>query len=247
MEAVSRMKYRHNCNVALLLSGLPATIHMEDGNSIEMILPKLKDFYLNEDFLSLFSFIDKDIESIVGDVNTNLTHFSYLYMIFNARERDEKVTLMANSLEKAFRTFFPEFSQEGKILYVQEDVALTPELFEVIIEIIYKSLDRVRTVINDEDDEVSKMRKAAKMRADKIRQGSRKNKGQQLEDWNFLEQMMISLIYEFPQYKLEDLYELNLYTVYFMYKNISKITNYEVSRMAYANGHIKKFKYFTDK
>ena len=59
--------------------------------------------------------------------------------------------------------------------------------------------------------------------------------------------MLAAIQYEFQQYKLEDLMNFNMYTIYYLFGYVGQIANYHVGSMAYAMGNTKKYKYFIDK
>ena len=73
---------------------------------------------------------------------------------------------------------------------------LSSSVFESITEIIFKILNR-KTIIKKDDDEFTRMEKEAKLRAERIKRASKPEEGERLED------SLIALIYEYPQYTLE--------------------------------------------
>ena len=118
-------------------------------------------------------------------------------------------------------------------------------LFDEIIEVIYKILGKEKIIIKDTDDEFTKREKEIKLRAQKIR-NNKKNKNSKDKDDSF-ENVIAAIIYEFPQYKIEDVFNLNIFTFNYLVKYIGKIANYEVSKIAAGNGLTKKHKYFIEK
>jgi hypothetical protein len=86
------------------------------------------------------------------------------------------------------------------------------------------------------------MEKQQKLRAQKIRSG-KKLDGKE----NSVNDMIIAILYEYQQYKIEDIMKMNIYTFNYLFKYIGKIANYEVSKIAMGNGNTKKHKYFIEK
>jgi hypothetical protein len=147
---------------------------------------------------------------------------------------------LAEKFAKAFKIIVPDINLEGKLLKIQ-DFILTPELFNDIDTIIFKILEKERIKIEPEDDEIEKRLKEQKLKIQRIKQNSRKKDSLKFDD------LFAAILYEFPQYKLEDIFELNIYTFYYLFKYVGRIANYEVSQIAAGNGLAKKHKYFIEK
>ena len=127
-----------------------------------------------------------------------------------------------------------------KVLKIK-NIIVNEKLFNEIIRVILLSIDKEKIIINDDDDEFTKKEKQAKLRVAKIRRNAQNKEGTSFED------LFAAILYEFPQYKIEDLMQMNLYTIYYLFKYVGKIANYEVSKIAAGNGLAKKHKYFIEK
>lgn len=136
---------------------------------------------------------------------------------------------------EGLRYFIPELTISNGFMKIQEE-HIQKEHFENIIEIIFKMFDKEYELIKEEDDEFTRREKERKRQIERIRSNSRKNKGEE----QGLESMLAGILYEFPQYKLEDLFNLNLYCIYYLFRYVGKIANYEISKIAYGNGLMKK-------
>jgi hypothetical protein len=147
---------------------------------------------------------------------------------------------LAQKFVNAFKIIIPDVNLEGKLLKIQ-DFIITPELFNDIDTVIFKILEKERIKVEPEDDEIEKRLKEQKLKVQKIKQSSRKKDGLKFDD------LFAAILYEFPQYKLEDIFELNIYTFYYLFKYVGRIANYEVSQIAAGNGLAKKHKYFIEK
>jgi hypothetical protein len=102
---------------------------------------------------------------------------------------------------------------------------------------------KAKVHIVDGDDEMTQKMKKMQQKIAEI-----KSKGKKVnESSTSFEDIFAALLYEFPQYKLEDLFELNIYTFYYLFRYVGKIANYEVSKVAAGNGLAKKHKYFIEK
>jgi hypothetical protein len=127
---------------------------------------------------------------------------------------------------------------------VINDSTLTKEIFDYIFDIVFKIMHKKPKVkIVDGDDEMTQKMKKIQQKIAEI-----KSKGKKMnESSTSFEDIFAALLYEFPQYKLEDLFELNIFTFYYLFKYVGKIANYEVSKVAAGNGLAKKHKYFIEK
>jgi hypothetical protein len=144
---------------------------------------------------------------------------------------------------KGFKILIPDIYLNNKILMIKEHV-FTEKMFDEVLIIINKIMGRKQKMqIFDTDDEMTiKMKKMQEKIAEIKQKGRRMN-----ENSTSFEDMFAALLYEYPQYKMEDLFELNIYTLYYLFKYVGKIANYEVSKVAAGNGLTKKHKYFIEK
>jgi hypothetical protein len=209
-------------------------------------LPTVYDVYTNTDLLYFIDFLDTEISELQkGFIGLEIkSHYELIKILMVLSKRQEDLKNLVASFIAAFKILLPEFFLDN-FLNINKEIKLNKQLFDEIISILYVSLDKKRIIIKEEDDEFTKLEKEAALRAQKIREKSR-NKSTE-KGTNFLEDMIASVIYEFPQYKLEDVFELNLYTLNYLFKYIGKIANYEVSKIAAGNGLSKKHKYFIEK
>ena len=63
-----------------------------------------------------------------------------------------------------------------------------------------------------------KKEKKAILRAERIRKNAKKEK----DGNSTFEDSLIALVYEYPQYKIEDLFELNVFTFNYLFKYVGK-------------------------
>lgn len=96
----------------------------------------------------------------------------------------------------------------------------------------------------EEDDEFTKAEKRHCLLLQKLK----KKKEQSVDDtMQVFEQMCAGILYHFQQFKLKDLFELNLYTFNYLFSQIGKITSYEVNKAMFAAGNTKTLKHFIEK
>jgi hypothetical protein len=241
------MSFKNNFSINLLLANKNVLFWDNKKNlQFEVIVPTVFDFYTNENLMILISLLDKDISEIVGKdfISQIDTHYKFFRTVFNFKEKNSDYSEISNSILNGMKIFLPDFKWKDEKFFIQENIEMTEKLFNEIIDIVFKSIGKDRITILEDDDEFTRIEKQAALRAKRIRENGSKNeskKGSKIED------MFVAVIYEFPQYTLKDLFELNIYTLHYLFKYVGKIANYEVSKIAAGNGLTKKHKYFIEK
>lgn len=235
--------FKHNFSELLLLSNQNIRFVIKEKVEFELVPMKVKDILFNEDLSWLIGFLQQDIKDISkksGDLPIK-THYEFLIMILSLKDHSEDAKNLIQTFKRAMKVIIPEFDTTSKFMLVNKTF-LDEELFEEIVLIIFKIMGIRKTIIKSTDDEFTRREKEIKIRAEKIRaKGKKQGKKQSFED------MIAAIIYEYPQYKIEDVFELNIHTFYYLFKYIGKIANYEVSKIAAGNGLSKKHKYFIEK
>lgn len=210
--------------------------------SFELIPMKVKDMMFNADLLWLLSFLSEDIQKYKDMIPGQeiKTHYEFLQILCLLAEANLETKQLVEKFISALQIIIPDINLNGKLIRIQ-DFILTPELFNDIDTVIFKILEKERIKVEPEDDEIERRLKEQKLKVQKIKQNSRKKDSLKFDD------LFAAILYEFPQYKLEDIFELNIYTFYYLFKYVGRIANYEVSQIAAGNGLAKKHKYFIEK
>ena len=237
--------FKHNFSKVLLLANENVTFKNEEGEFFDLVPIKVKDLYLREPLIWLLGFLDSDLEDIkkyfIGvEINS---HFQFIHTVFTLAEKKTELKETADYFLEAFNYLLPGFLFESKQLKIHS-IVVNESLFDLILEVLYKILNKKEKIkVVDGDDEMTRKMKAMQQKIQEIKQKGRKIN----EDSTDFESMFAAILYEFPQYKLQDLFELNIYTFYYLFKYVGKIANYEVSKIAAGNGLAKKHKYFIEK
>ncbi len=237
------MIFKNNGTKFYLLTNKPILFWNEENNQrFEIITPTLEDIYTDDNLLFLITMFEKDLEELQKFIDIKITSFyNFIHIVFTLSKKIPEFMQLKEKLLKGLKKIVPTIRFDS-IFWVGEKTILSKEIFEDIIDIIFLSLDKKVIKINDDDDEFTKMEKNAALRAEKIRNNSKdKKEGVKIDD------IVSAILYEFQQYKIEDLMKMNLYTIYFLFKSVGKIANYEVSKIASGNGLAKKHKYFIEK
>jgi len=237
--------FRNNFSKVLLLANQNVTFKNESGESFELIPMKVKDVYFNENLIWFLNFLDQDVEQLAKNFPNNevTSHYNFIMIILTIAEKRPELKETSDLILDALASIIPNIHFENKSLKIGS-IFVVEEIFDQIIEIVNQILGRKAQVkINETDDEMTQKMKAMQKRIQDI-----KTKGKRMnENSTSFEDMFAALLYEFPQYQLHDLFELNIYTFYYLFRYVGKIANYEVSKIAAGNGLSKKHKYFIEK
>ena len=161
-------------------------------------------------------------------------------------------SIIVNNLNKVI----PGFRVSGIYLMIGDDI-LTSKDLQFIIHVLKvglamkdytpwppKSLNKEKTEIDNKFDTFKQRMEAAEERIRKIKQKSRKQKG----EYSPLIDYFAAIAYEF-KLSLDEIFNLNYYTLVFYYRQVGKLDAYRINSMAFASGNLKKnskHKYFTN-
>ena len=206
----------------------------------EMIPLKVEDLFFDERIAWFINLLETDMVEIQKSIQGYelKDHYDFLNLICILSIKDEDANSLKEMLLYALDKLIPGLTFKDKTFKIN-DYYFTKSLFEEVTDVLFKILDKERIVIKSTDDEFTRREKEAQLRAQRIRSNAKKDK----EDSTGLEDLFAALLYEFPQYKIEDLFGLNIYTFYYLFRYVGKIANYEVSKIAYGNGLLKKGKH----
>ena len=235
------MSFNYNANDIVLLSGDPIIFKSEEKHKeFKMMQPTLKQIYTNNDLLFLIAFLDKDLEEIKKWISFNVeSHYDFIHLISSLSNVNEDFKKLSKDLLNGLKVILPNIEFD-KVLRLK-DIVITRKLFEQIVLVFYKTMKKEKIIINEDDDAFTKKQKEMKLRTQRIKNQNGKKDGNDLND------IITAVLYEFPQYKIIEILEMNLYTVYFLFGIVGKIANYEVSKIAAGNGLTKKHKYLIEK
>ena len=237
--------FKHNFSKISLLAQQNIIFKDDEKRSFELIPMSVSNLYLNESLIWFLNFLDQDVEELQKFFpSVEITnHYKFMTLVLTLAEKKKELQELADLFLEALEVILPNIHFKQKVLFLG-DISVNESLFNLIIDVIFMVLDRKpKIVINEDDDEMTKRMKQKQKKVEEIK---RKGKKQNINTTSF-EDMFAALLYEYPQYKLQDLFELNIYTFHFLFKYIGKIANYEVSKIAAGNGLAKKHKYFIEK
>ena len=217
----------------------------DSEKSFELVPMSVSDLYFNEAFIWFINFLDQNTEELqkfFPSVEIK-NHYKFLTLVLTLSEKKQELKELSDLFLEALEVILPEISFRSKVLFIGE-IPVDESLFNSIVEVIFMILDKKpKIIINDNDDELTKRMKQKQQKVEEIKRKGKKQSASK----NSLEDIIVALLYEYPQYKIEDLFKLNIYTFHLLFRYIGKISNYEVSKIAAGNGLAKKHHYFTEK
>ena len=238
--------FNTNFSEVLLLANQNVKFWTEDGSlTFELIPMKTKDMFLNNDLIWFLNFLETDLNDFnaIKETYNIETHFDFIRTMCALSVSEKSVEELAKRFLVAMQMIVPEINLKNRFLLIKETI-LTQSMFDEIFRIVYRIMGKKEEIkILDSDDEMTRKMKAMQKKIQEI-----KSKGRKMnESSTKFEDMFAALLYEYPQYKMQDLFELNIHTFYYLFRYVGKIANYEVSKIAAGNGLSKKHKYFIEK
>lgn len=224
---------KSNFSSEILLCNLPVILFDKRGGSYELILPTLRDRLEDLDFDIFISFCAVEIEEINSKVNTDFKDKLSMFDFYKKNKVD-----VLPILEKFFKKFMKGFKYVDDSLYWGERL-VGKEIFEAFCNYIsvaagVKDIKSLDLIITEDMDEYDKKRILAEKRIQKtkahgLREGPEAS----------LSKILTGVVREF-NYKYNELLDLTLYCIYYMYSQLGSITNYEIGNIAAGNGLLKK-------
>ena len=238
--------FRTNYSEVLLLANENIKIWDNDSDfETEFIPMSVKNMFTNTNLIWFLNFLQQDIKEIQKSIAEYKieSHFDFIQFICALENLSTETSKVSKMFISSLKIILPDVVLKNKILMIKNQV-FTKELFDLILTIIFKIMNqKIPEKLQDTDDEMTRKMKMMQKRIQDI-----KTKGKKLNEGSSkFEDMFAAILYEFPQYKMQDLFELNIYTFYYLFKYVGKIANYEVSQIAAGNGLAKKHKYFIEK
>lgn len=225
-----KVSYKSNFDKGILLFNLPIEIIFEEFNTpIILNIPTVYDFiYSNEVNYFLEMLDNKHYWKNNGRfiVNSRLNMLLASLQFF----KDE-------ILQKTFKKIFTNIEIIDNHLVFEKKI-ITSDQFDVLFEMILIACalkefdDNPQVSTNDELDDFMKRQKEYEAKINKTKKVDDSKK------FDF-SKALITVVSFFPQYKLEDILNLNYYTFYQLYTWALKRDSYFIAKVAAGNGLLK--------
>lgn len=239
------MNFKTDLNKLLLLGNKMIHIFFED-KIINFIPPTLELLY-SYDFSELKTLLNTDYTTI--DLKIIVSN-QYEFFLAFLKISDRRKIIMEN-----FNKIFPNIIYDKNQLYCNNSL-ITNEEFTVLNDFLKVScaeqdLDTIlpESKIEEEEEETLQGKFASlfnkiKSNEEKLKKMKQKNKKGNSSNTITIDQIVIAIIYEFPSLKIEDVFQMNLFSILEMWKYVSKVIDTQIQIIAAGNGLVKNFTYF---
>jgi hypothetical protein len=247
------MNFRTNFGKLALLGNIPIKIYFPD-KTVEFVPPNITTYLLDETFLSFLYYIKltpSDFKALVAKPDFIIENKYEVLLTYLKSGVGVQDTL------NYFKQIFPNLEYKSSQFYCG-DKALNFEEYDIILRMLSISCaeEEIEPFLKNletsaqEPKELSVSQKRMKEVQDKIKaakeKGKNKNKKEDKSNGSTItiDQIVIGILYEFSSLKLEEIYKMNMYTLLFFWKFVSKVVDTQIQIVAAGNGHIKEFTYF---
>ena len=213
------------CNCKIILTG-------KHNELYAMTLPVLEDKLMNLDFDAFIGFCNTPVEEFSKKIGLKFKNKLSLFKFYKNNKSD-----LIPVLDKYFKKYMIGFHYVDDFLYWGNRV-ISAEIFETFCVYIsiaagVKSLEDTKNIITDDMDEFEKKRIL-------MEQKIAKTKAKGREDVNIdLGKLLAGICKEF-HFTFDQLKQMTLYSIYYMYSLMGTITAYEIGNIACGNGLMKE-------
>lgn len=245
------MNFRTNFSKLCLLSNEVIKIYFED-KIVEFVPPTMK-LYFNDLEFAEFKVLLKQ----------NPKEFSKLNSIYQVTNEYEVFLAILKSNYKTeiilyfLNLIFPNINYIDSQLKIN-NIPLTYEEYMLLIDFLEvscgeKDFKEFMEKINPENQiketknkELSEIARRMKETEDKLNELKKNKKTKAAKDENAItiDQIVVAILYEFPSLRLEDILNMNVYTLLTFWDYVGKVVDIEIQKIAAGNGLIKDFTYF---
>ena len=244
------MNFSTNFSKLALMANETIKIYFTD-KTVEFVPPNLRLYLLDLDFFEFSILFTQNSESFNKDfLNENFVtenKYEAFLAILYSNYKNEEILYYLNKI-------FPNLEYKNKQIKCN-DVPLSNEEYDVLIdflEVSYATLD-FKTFMKKMDldyqgskelTDAQKKMKEAEERIAKAKKKNKKNKDNKPSPTITIDQIIIAVLYEFPGLGIEDIYNMNLFTLLEFWTYVSKVVDNQILIVAAGNGLSKEFTYF---
>lgn len=226
---------KSNFNSETLLCNRPITIIDKRGGIYNLVLPTLRDKLDNIDYDIFIGFCATSLEEIAVATGRKFRDKFHLFKEYKKNNVD-----ILPVLDKYFAKYMIGFKYVDDSLYWGNRL-VSKEIFEAFCNYCAiasgaKSLDDLELIITDDMDEFEKQRIRNEIR---IRKTKAKAASENTAKKSSLTKILAGVCHEFGL-SYNQLLDMTLYSIYFMYSQLGHIMNYEITNVAAGNGLLKR-------
>lgn len=237
------MIFKTDLNKLLLLGN--KTIHIFFKDKIVNFIPPTLELLYSYNFSELKTVLDTDYTTI--DLHI-IVENQYEFFLAFLKISDHRDIIMEN-----FNKIFPNIIYSKNQLFC-DDLPITNDEFLVLRDFLKvtcaeQDLSTILPEAQVEQEEEKPKGKFAELfnklqdNEEKLKKMKEKNKKGSSGNIT-IDQIVVAIIYEFPSLKIEDVFQMNLFSILEMWKYVSKVIDTKIQITAAGNGLVKNFTYF---
>lgn len=248
------MNFKTNFNKLTLLGNIPNKIYFED-KTVEFVPPNLQLYLMDLDFIEILSLLKQSPEEFNKNIEVTKmvieTRYGILRFLLYSKFRTKDV-------EQFISSVFPNLKIIDDLLYC-DDKKITEKEYNILLDFILvscaeKGYDELIKELEVEAEikserELTPAEKKMKELQDKVDKAKKKNKSKEPsskseESSITIDQIIIAILYEFPNLSIKDIYSMNMFSLLQFWTYVGKVVDTQIQIVAAGNGNLKKFTYF---
>lgn len=228
-------------NMTRLFIDKTVIIRISPQQSFSVFCPPIKDYYQNDGWnivYHLWTTSEEKFKELPYTVKTSLDIVTTL--MFELGKFDQ-FNFIANQCKIALQRILPqiELNYNTKTMKVN-NIIITPEIWDYVIYVLKLScgekVEQPRTFDSPEAREFYQKQKEAEARIRKIKENNQK------VDANGVIKNMLAIIYSFPSFTFDDLFNLTMAQIRWLQEYAAGSVSYAFHEKAMAAGNMKKGK-----
>lgn len=249
------MNFKTNFSKLTLIGNEVIKIYFDD-KVIEFVPPNLRTYYSDLDFIEVYYVLRQTPDDFNKNVdNTNMfveTKYGILRFFLYTKFQIEK-------FEKFIHTLFPNLTILEDELVCGE-TPLTEQEYDILLDFIAVScaekdfkefMKKIEIGLPDSVEksegkkELTEHEKKMKDIQDRLDAAKAKKKNKDSGQKTItIDQIVIAILYEFKSLNINDVYDMNVFTLLEFWGYIGKIIDNQIQIVAAGNGNLKDFTYF---
>lgn len=244
------MNFKTNLNKNTLIGNEIIKIYFEN-KTVEFVPPNLRKYIMDLDFLETYYVLKQNPDDFNKNINTGMkieTRYGILRYFLYTKFREEWFGYFIGSLfpnieildDKLLCNNSEITSEEYEILFDFIAVSCAEISYEDFIKKIDNSSSKIKDLTEDEKKQKEVQERLEKAKNKKNKKDTNKSNGNKIT----IDQIVIAILYEFSNLSIEDVYNMNMFTLLEFWSYIGKIIDNQIQIVAAGNGNLKEFTYF---
>lgn len=217
-------------------------IIIDKNQNFSIFLKPISELFQNKDWNAFYHMVTMSAESLQKSLflnnDKNFTSLQIIEILLFDLGRYDKFRKIYTLFLNVLKELIPDYIIKDKHIVVN-GVTITDDIWEYILYLLKLSNgEKVEKPLIFSSEEARQFYLAQKAAEDKIK----KVKTSKSEDADGLSKMMLSIIYKFPSFTFDYLFNQTMAQIQWLQKHAAGAVSYEVNAQAFAAGNVKKGK-----